>query len=155
MAYGSILGQTPELISNEIELSSAAQSALGLSAGATLDDALSLLGEFNIIIASRAGTGSTSFTVTFSQKPQYVFWLGELDSQSHYSNGIVLFTPGVDEAGTSSSTCNLVSTNSGNKYSGYRQWSSDGLKLTLSANGSSWQSYINSSDRTYYYAYIV
>lgn len=44
MAYGSILGQTPELVSNEIELSSAAQSILNLGTGTTLDDGLAILG---------------------------------------------------------------------------------------------------------------
>lgn len=107
----------------------------------------------NIIVASRVGTGTTSFSVTFPQKPRYVFWLGELSMEYYYSSAIILFTPGVDAAGTTKKTCNFISTNSGGDYDANRQWSSNGLTLTISRQSSS--NYINSTNIMYYYIYIL
>lgn len=66
MAHGAILGQTVdnEPVSSAVQLSSAAQSALGLSAGATLDDALLQMVNGDVLLDTTIQTTGTQINVS-------------------------------------------------------------------------------------------
>ena len=143
--------------SSAVQLSAAAQAALGLGSGSTLDDAMELLGETYLHIDSRIGTGEVPFTVTFPQKPKMVFWLGAHDGgTTRMGLWFGCFIPGVDMLGTNGR--GWIVTYGANDDDCNAHWSSDGTSLTISYLGIGSSSVVdefNDTDRTYYYAYIV
>lgn len=108
----------------------------------------------NIIVASRVGTGKdSSFSVTFPQKPKYVFWLGAVGSGG-FRQWLGAFMPGVDIVGTTRTRFYFSSGRYEWNYN-YSSWNSAGTSLSFSSPDGSSGGYFNASGTTYYYAYIL
>lgn len=145
--------------SSAVQLSAAAQAALGLGSGSTLDDAMELLSGSRFFIGSRVGTGkNNNFTINFPEKPKCVFFLGAQSAGANIGSLTTIgFIAGMDIMGTNAFYFYFIGYSATDwRYDSVR-WRVSGTNTALdigSPDGNA-GNYLNDTGDTYYYIYIV
>ena len=145
--------------SSAVQLSAAAQAALGLGSGSTLDDAMELLSGSRFVVGSRVGTGkNNNFTINFPEKPKCVFFLGAQSARVNITSLTTIgFIAGMDIMGTNAFYFYFIGYSATDWQYDSVRWRVSGTNTALdigSPDGNAGD-YLNSTGVTYYYIYIV
>ena len=156
-AMTDTIEENQEPQSSAVQLSAAAQAALGLGSGSTLDDAMELLSGSRFVVGSRVGTGEeNNFTINFPEKPKYVFFFGAQGYNKSLTT--IAFIAGMDIMGTDTAfELRFIGYTAADWQYRSVRWRASGTNTALDI-GSPYGAagdYFNDTGETYYYIYIV